>query len=295
MEIDIRVLAAERLERQLEEAWQQRDFARAAALIAEVTRAREEAFGLGAAPVVDAWLEWAEIERQAGDANAARSLLERGLGAEEARGDHTRAAHVAFQLGALLADERDFTGALPHLQRAVNNATDTWRTAAEGTLVSVLVALGKTREAATLLAEMKVDAAQRTRWLDERARLMRSLQDASAFDLAEEAVLACDPRETPPLDAAEAHSFLAELHEERDQLERALVLYRAAHEFYSLGVPPGHPQLGIALLNVALVEQRTGQKARATAERALQILVKALGAKHPQTLSAQQVLDSIVD
>jgi len=80
------------------------------------------------------------------------------------------------------------------------------------------------------------------------------------------------PKHTPPVDAAQAHAFLAELCEEKGEFERALVLYRAAHDFYALALPAQHPQLAAALLNVAVVAAHIGQDARAPAESALAFL-----------------------
>jgi len=140
--IDIRTLARTRLQDDLERAWHARDYVAAKRLIARSSRI-VNCIWCDAPATCDALLEWAEIERQSADPTAAERLLERTLSARRRVATRGAPAHVAFSLAHCSPISANFPRPLPHLQRACLDAADTWRSAAFGTLTSVLVALGR--------------------------------------------------------------------------------------------------------------------------------------------------------
>jgi len=260
-EIDLRQLAGERFEQELEAAWQAKDFAKALALSIELLTLREEAFGANHASVVNILCDLAELHRRVGSAAQGEHLLTRALAAEQTRGPSERLGRVAFQLAQALLERGASALALPLLHSAAEMAGIAERAVACGSLATVLRSLGHTAE----------------------ARLA-----------SDHALVACDPKKTAPIDAAQAHNLAGELCEEAGELEHARSLYLAAHDLFVLGLGDKHPQVGIALLNVITVDHVRGKDVRQGAREVMAIMHGALGQQHQQALQVQRALEAML-
>jgi tetratricopeptide (TPR) repeat protein len=260
-EIDLRHLAGERFERELAAAWQAKDFPKALALSVELLALREEALGPTDPAVINVLCDLAELHRRLGNPSEGERLLTRALAAEEARGASERQGRVAFQLAQIWLECGETARALPLLERAATMAGVAEQVVAFGSLATVVRELGRTAE-------------------------------ARAF--AEQALSACDPKRTPPLDAAQAHTLMAEICEEAGELEHAHALFVAAHDLYVLALGDAHPQVGIALLNVVAVAQRRGHEVEDAARRVLAILRESIGPDHEKTREVQRMLEALL-
>ena len=187
-DLDLRNLAGERFERDLAASWAAKDYARALDLSRELLAVREQALGPNDPAVVNALCDVAELQRRLGQPRESERLLTRALAAEETRGASPRLGQVAFQLAQALLERGAAQDALPHLQRAAAMADVPEQVIAYGSLATVLRSLGLMPEA-------------------RRA--------------ADQALVACDPRRTRPVDAAQAHNLAAELCEEVGELSDA--------------------------------------------------------------------------
>lgn len=261
-DVDLRQMAGERFEQELDAAWKAKDFSKALALSRELLTLREESLGPEHAAVVSTLCDMAELHRRLGAPEDAERLLTRAFEAQHKRGPGEQLGRVAFQLAQVLLERGAADAALPFIEQAAAMAGPVEQVVAYGSLATVLRSLGRIPE---------------------------------ARKAADQALVACDPKRTAPIDAAQAHNLAAELCEEAGELADARSLYLAAHDLYVLALGDKHPQVGIALLNVITVDHLRGKDVRQGAQEVMAILSQSVGPLHEQTQAVQRALEAMLN
>jgi tetratricopeptide (TPR) repeat protein len=125
------------------------------------------------------------------------------------------------------------------------------------------------------------------------AALTRCAIGAGDFALAEAAATrALDAHAAVDTERAQVHELLGEVREATGRPLEAREDYRYALAIYQDALPAGHPQLGVALMNVATMDLQLGEVDRADkqARRALEIFLDRFGPEHPHTQGMKEAL-----
>ena len=116
--------------------------------------------------------------------------------------------------------------------------------------------------------------------------LVKSAIGAKDFTLAEAAATrALDARPTMGEERAQVHELLGEVREATGRTLLAREDYRRALAIYQDVLPASHPQIAVALMNVATMDLQLGEIDRgdALARQALAIFLDRFGPEHPHT------------
>lgn len=123
--------------------------------------------------------------------------------------------------------------------------------------------------------------------------LTKAAIGAKDFTLAEAAATrALDAHPDLDTDRAQVHELLGEVREHSGRSVEAREDYRCALAIYKDALPAGHPQIGVALMNVATMDLQLGEIDRADemARQALAIFLDRFGPEHPHTLGMREAL-----
>lgn len=122
------------------------------------------------------------------------------------------------------------------------------------------------------------------------SRSALALRDfTKAMTAAESAIAASEPISA---ERAQSHDLAAEVCEVLGDGQQARAHYERALETYAATLPPTHPQLGVAQMNLATMEVMSGEVAIAEprAREALRIFTHNFGPRHSHTEQMRQAL-----
>jgi len=215
--------------------------------------------------------------------------------------DDTRIAVACSGLAAALAQNGDLAGAASAMEKALQCYAVAGGPE-NADMLAPLEALSQLREAegglkdALSLRDRATRISKRARPADvprhllAAARLCIALGNSDRARVLTEETLELEQRHTPA--RAEAHAMLGELFERQQEFLRARDQYRNALETYRLALPEKHPQIAVALMNVATLEVALGEAERAEplARDALSIFLDTFGPTHSHTRQMREGL-----
>jgi tetratricopeptide (TPR) repeat protein len=245
----------------------------------------------------------AHVQLLASNFDDAETLFERSVSTlTEAVGDDDPRVGLALSgLAATRVRMGDRDGAADALQAALQCFALAHGPEAQ-TMVEPLEALATVREAggdyidAMTLRRRAVRILERLehpRLASALCALVKSAIGAKDYALAEAAATrALDTH--PELDAerAHVHELLGEVRELTARPLEAREEYRRALDIYQQLLPAQHPQIGVALMNVATMDLQLGEvdRADAMARQALSIFLDRFGPEHPHTQGMREAL-----
>lgn len=294
--LDIRQLAADRLQDELAAARQTGDFVAVARLAREAISLAEAKLGPHHPDLAGWWCdlgdaklrlgEWVEAD---GHFARAESIMVRAQGPKAAG-----LAEIWFHRGDAAARRGDLPSATKWLQQAVDMIDPATSPedamTVRGSLATVLRASGEDARAITMLDEVIALARECT----EPMLLARALTERGEWAMAANDFVAAEPlfaeaatvhRDHPqaPLGASQVYSLLGEVLEARGNFVDAASCYETARDLLALQLAGDHPQLGVAALNVAMAKKRAGLPADDSAVDSLRIFVSHFGVNHAHT------------